>query len=203
MLIFDQKIFELEDQNKEPWTDCMSYIATNCTTDPLYKNYLDIQFDKYLFFNAVLDQNRIIAFGGIEYSPSRWGIKIARVLSRFWVHPEYRTTSLTKWTSDKTRFSPLILKPQLDFLSQQQDIKIAMITREGNYRRSFKEICRLASTVSKDKFEILDSVYDICRFNNSDNSCFQMVALSAITNENKFDIFNKAQQLGFFKELKL
>lgn len=199
MLPFDHKILDSSCQNSQLWQDCKNFIESNCYKDNLYKNYLEIDFDKFLFFNCLISEGKIVSFGGVEYSPSKWGIKIARVLSKFWIHPEYRSSSLTKWSERKVRFSPLILSPQLKFLKSQDTIKVAMITREGDYRKSFKEISRLASTVCNDPFDLLEGRYNICRINHKDEACWQMISLSALGKENKFEIFKKAQQLGFLQ----
>ena len=203
MSTFTHKILDAACCDDHLWKDCTDFIKSNCHSDSLYKNYLEINFDKFLFFNCLIDDNKIVSFGGIEYSPSRWGIKIARVLSKFWIHPEYRSTGLTKWDENKIRFSPLILAPQLEFLKSQDTVKVAMITREGNYRKSFREISRLASSVSTDKFDLLDGRYDICRIRSDDDSCWQMISISSLGNEDKFEIFKRAQDLGFLQSEKI
>ena len=121
----------------------------------LYKNYVDLEPKNYLYFNCVVHKNRIISFGAIERSSEKWGDTIVRVLTRFWIHPEYRSHSLTKWCKNKIRFSPIILKKQIEFLKSINDgVEAMLITKEGNYEKSFEKIINLANTVSTDAFKI-------------------------------------------------
>ena len=180
------------------WNECMETIKSQCRADPLYENYVNLSPEQYYYFVTVIYENKIISFGAIEYSPHKWGEKIARVLTRFWIHPDFRSNGLTKWGPNAVRFSPIILKAQLEFLSSQNKIKVAMITREGKYSKSFKKITKLASSVSVDAFEILKNIYNVCGDSN-DDSCYQMVALSSIDHEDKWNIFSEAISSGFFK----
>lgn len=191
--------FDNFNNNDEIWQSCINYIKINCRSDNLYENYINLNPEDYLYFNALTDQNKIIAFAGVEFRPSKWGIEIARVLTRFWIHPLYRSKSLTKWSDREIRFTPLLLKPQLEFLKSQNHIKLAMITREGKYKKSFIEISRLASLVAKDPFEIFPDRYNICKRTDVSESCFQMISLSAISDVDKYSTFQKVQKLGFLK----
>lgn len=197
MIESDLKFFSGMDEKNQLWVNCKKFIQEFCVNDLLYKNYLDLDNKKLLFFNGIIHKNNIISFGGIEYSPSKWGIEIARVLTRFWIHPEYRSQGLTKWSTNKLRFSPIILTKQLEFLKTQPQIKAVMITREGPYDKSFLKIIELASTVSMSPFEIVPGLHKLDRKPDSDE--FQMIALSSLTNESQIEIFHKAKKLGFFK----
>lgn len=181
------------------WQDCMETIKIRCHSDPLFKNYININPDQYHYFVTAVYENTIVSFGAIEYAPHKWGKKIARVLTRFWIHPDFRSKGLTKWgRSNNIRFSPIILGAQLEFLKTQNNIKVAMITREGKYSKSFKEITKLSSSVSDDPFEISENIHNVCGDSN-DSSCYQMVALSSIGVEDKWNIFFEAKAEGFFK----
>lgn len=175
------------------WSDCMSYIKENCHSDPLYENYLSIVLENFQQFSVAIYDKEIISFGGLEQRSDRWGNNIFRALTRFWIHPKYRSKGLTKWSSDKIRFSPIILKSQLEYLKDCQDDIAVMITREGNYLRSFAEIVRLANSISKKKFTILDGRFNVCNpdFTPSE-SCKQYVAITDVK------IFYQAQRQGFF-----
>lgn len=197
MIENELEFFSGIDEKNQLWLNCKKLIHKFCVNDPLYKNYLDLDNKKLLFFNGIVYQNNIISFGGIEYSPSKWGVEIARVLTRFWIHPEYRSQGLTKWSANRLRFSPIVLKKQLEFLKTQPQIKVAMITREGPYDKSFFEIIKLASTVSDSPFELVPGLHKLDR--RSDSNEFQMIALSSLTNESKMEVFSKAKKLGFFK----
>lgn len=183
---------------EELWNQCKDTIKSRCHADPLYENYVDLTLDQYCYFVTAVYENTIVSFGAIEYAPHKWGDKIARVLTRFWIHPDFRSNGLTKWGPGAVRFSPIILADQIAYLNTQNNIKVAMITREGKYSKSFKEITKLASSVSVDSFEISENIYNVCGDSN-DDSCYQMIALSSISDENKWNILSEAITKGFFK----
>ena len=199
--MFQNSISIIVNPKGDLWDRCVETIKNQCQTDPLFQNYIGIIPESYYHFVSAVYNDEIISFGAIQYSPSKWGEQIARVLTRFWIHPNYRSQGLTKWGHNNIRFSPLILKPQIDFLKQQNKIKVAMITREGKYKKSFKEISRLASTVSVDPFEISDKIYNVCGDSN-DPSCYQMISLSSVDGSDKWTIFSSAYDQGHFKGLR-
>ena len=164
----DVKIIDITKHSREyedQWNQCMQYLKEACREDELYENYLDIDLKKFLNFTAVLYNEEIISFGGVERRADRWGETIVRALTRFWISPKYRTSGLT-----------------------------VMITREGNYLKSFKEIIRLANTVSEQKFVIMPGRYNVCEcMDNPPNSCRQFVAI------NNPEYLRKAQLRGFFQ----
>ena len=177
------------------WTECNSYIKNNCQTDPLYENYLSINLDDFLNFSIAVYNDRIISFGGLEQKKDRWGDHIVRALTRFWIHPDHRTKGLTKWDDTKIRFSPIILKSQLKHFDDQNTRPAIMITREGKYIKSFKEIIRLANPVSKEHFTIVDGRFNVCKPQNPPpKTCVQYVAITDI------DIFYTSQQQGFLQK---
>jgi hypothetical protein len=176
------------------WNTCLDYIRLECINDQLYENYLSINLDKFVCFIVVLYQDEIISFGGVEQRPDRWGSGVARALTRFWISPKHRTQSLTKWRDDSIKFSPIVLKAQMDFVNTQSDIVCVIITREGNYRRSFEEIVRLANTV--DRFELQPNRYNVCEcMNIVPEACQQFVAT------NNVEHFKAMQAQGYFQEL--
>ena len=177
------------------WTECNSYIKNNCQIDPLYENYLSINLDDFLNFSIAVYNNQIISFGGLEQKKDRWGDHIVRALTRFWIHPDHRTKGLTKWDDTKIRFSPIILKSQLKHFDDQNTRPAIMITREGKYIKSFKEIIRLANPVSKEHFTIVDGRFNVCKPQNPPpKTCVQYVAITDI------DIFYTSQQQGFLQK---
>lgn len=192
MLASDLKIIDFK-ANPEKLQTCLEWIKYHCEADPLWGNYLRIDTAQYLQFVGFEFKDTVVCFGGIEYHPDKWGAQIVRTLSKFWIHPEYRTRSLTKWRDDAIKYSPLVLAEQLKFLESRPDITCAMITREGDYLRSFREIVRLANTVSEQVFEIMPGKYNICGDSQSD-SCYQFVAVNQIGD------FQQARQQGYFNQ---
>jgi hypothetical protein len=182
------------------WTQCKNYIRYHCKTDSLYDNYANLEPENYSYFNCALIDDRIVSFGAVEISEEKWGPEIARVLTRFWIHPDFRSSGLTKWGSQNIRFSPLILKPQLDFLQTSSKIKAAMITREGKYRNSFNEIIRLANTVSQNNFTVLPGKYNVCEpMHYVPEGCRQMIALCPLKGNSIDCVFEIARSKQKFK----
>lgn len=195
----DVKIFR--DLDGSLWDHCRNYIRSNCQTDPLYDNYKDLDPTQYLYFNCAVLDGQIVSFGAIEASTKKWSSSIARVLTRFWIHPDFRSTGLTKWNDDKIRFSPMILKSQLEFLKNHHEIEIAMITREGRYQNSFKEIVRLANTVSEKEFVIMPGKYNVCEpMDRVPESCKQMIALSSLKGTSTEKTFDEITLTGRFRQ---
>lgn len=181
-------------QYQSIWADCLTYIEQHCKKDSLYENYLSIDVTNFLCFHAAIYDETIIAFGGVEQKPDRWGDNVVRALTRFWMHPEFRTKGLTKWNDKTIRFSPIILKAQLEYLSNHGEGKTVIITREGRYLNSFREIVRLANSVSNKDFTVMPDRYNVCKPQDPPPAtCVQFIAI------NNVDEFFRAQRLGFFK----
>lgn len=193
-----------EDKHQHLWKDCLDYIRENCQSDMLYDNYTNLVLADYEYFNAAVYQGEIASFGAVERSSKKWGPRIARVLTKFWMHPKYRTKGLTKWRDDSIKWSPTILKPQLEYLKSRNDLHAAIITREGNYLRSFREIVRLANTVSENEFVIKPGRYNTCEpyIKELPESCKQFVAIASLNKSlSSSEIFNRFSDLGFFKKI--
>lgn len=205
MQVLDPKLFDIKENFHEfskLWGQCLDYIKINCKNDPLYENYLEIKLENFECFIIMVDRDEIISFGGVDHRPERWGTDISRVLTRFWIKPTHRTQGLTKWRSDSIKYSPSILTPQIDFLKKQQKIKSAMITREGKYKNSFREIVRLANSVSPYEFKVMSGRYNVCQpLNSIPESCQQMIAVCSLADMPAEDIFSKARSLGYFQEI--
>jgi hypothetical protein len=195
------RVIDFKEIDHRVWSECLTRINNSCQTDLLYRNYKNLNPNNYYHFSVILEDNRIIAFGGIETNPNKWGNKLARVLTRFWIDPEYRTKSFTKWQSNNIRYSPLILKHQLDVLSNSS-IEFAMITREGNYKNSFIKIVELANTVSPSLFCIQEGKYNVCeKLDVVPESCKQLIAISELKNTNFDEYLNSINNYGLLKKI--
>lgn len=195
------KVLSFKEIDFQLWIDCLSRIKNSCQDDALYSNYKNLNPYNYYHFSVILDGDRIISFGGIEFDPNKWGDKLARVLTRFWIDPDYRTKSFTKWQSKNTRYSPIILKHQLEFLSNS-DIDFAMITREGNYKHSFIKIVDLANTVAHSPFLIRDGRFNVCeKLNEIPESCKQFIAISSLKGSNFDQYLKLINDNGLLKKL--
>ena len=160
------------------------FIKNTGTSDPLYKNYELLDINDFICLTAVLENDEIVALSGIQYFPERWGNNIVRMSTRFWMHPKYRITSLSKFKHDSRFYfnSQLMIPYQLTFIKQKK-IPFAIITREGNYKRSFTKFIELVNHYNSTNFLLLDGIYNVCQpMNNVPDSCKQMIAFCSFDN---------------------
>lgn len=149
------------DQYDNLWAQCLLFIEYNCKSDPLYKNYIGIDKQDFISLPAVIIDNGIVAFSGAQFKPADWGHNIARVSSRFWIHPDHRH-SLSKFeTSDKPWYnSEFLIKYQIDEVNRL-GIPHMFISREGNYRKSFQLYIDLVNRYNSTNFKLVEGVYSV------------------------------------------
>lgn len=190
MLVYDLK---KDFRNLEPlWNDCISFIKKECRSDKLYKNYINIDLKRFLSMAIVVVDDRIICFGGAEINVNRWGPNLSRVLSRFWISPEYRHRLVKVDNNTEINFSPLILDKNITALINHPEIKAAMITREGDGKNSFFRIVDIANTAVKKPFVILEEKHNVCGdVCPIPDSCKQMIALKMLTEDLSIEEFLK------------
>lgn len=165
-------------------TNFKSYIFKNCQSDLLYENYANLNINDFICLTAVIEGDEIIALSGIQYMPDRWGEHTVRMSTRFWMHPKYRINSLSKFDPDMRFYfnSQLMIPHQLNFL-KKIPIKFAIITREGNYRRSFEKFIKLVNHHNNTNFSILDGLYNVCQpMETVPHSCQQIIAVHSLNN---------------------
>ena len=193
MLVCDLK--KDYDKFEKLWIDCMSFIEKECRSDKLYENYLNIDLGRFLSLAIVIENDKIIAFGGAEVNQSRWGDNVSRVLSRFWISPTHRHQIVS--INSSKNYSPLILDINLKSLRNHEKIKLAMITLQDDGKNSFKRIIDIANTVTENKFQILEGKFNVCGILNPvPESCKQMIGISQLDysvdkNEILADLFSK------------
>lgn len=189
MLVYDLK----KDFNtiRPLWDDCTSFIKKQCRSDKLFENYLNIDLQKFMSMAVIVANNRIVCFGGAEINLARWGPNLSRVLSRFWISPDYRHR-LVKVKNTGVNFSPLILDKNLNALKNHPEIKAAMITREGDGKNSFSRIVDIVNTAIENPFVILDDKHNVCgNVCPVPNSCQQFIALKMLDDNFTMENFLK------------
>lgn len=145
------------DYDKE-WYSCLSFIRANCSEDPLYQNYINLRKEEFVSLPAVIIDNDIVAFSGAQVKDA-WGPNIARVSSRFWIHPKFRH-SPSKFRNSSTPWynSKFLIKVQLDEV-KKLGIPNVFISREGNYRKSFQQFITLVNEYNAAGFRVLEGQY--------------------------------------------
>jgi hypothetical protein len=160
------------------------FIKEHCLQDPLYENYANLDISDFICLTAVLDQGEIIALSGVQKKPNRWGNNTVRMSTRFWMHPKFRISALSKYDPEQRFYfnSQLMIPHQLEFL-RKLEVKFAIITREGNYRRSFSKFIELVNYYNKTNFRVLEGIYNVCdHMPVVPESCQQIVAVHSFDN---------------------
>lgn len=159
------------------------FIKEHCLQDPLYENYANLVIEDFICLTAVLDQGEIIALSGVQSKPDRWGKNTVRMSTRFWMHPKFRISALSKYDPEQRFYfnSQLMIPHQLEFL-KQLGVDFAIITREGNYRRSFGKFIDLVNYHNKTTFRVLPGIYNVCdHMSVVPESCQQIVAVHSFS----------------------
>ena len=174
----------------ELWHSCLEYIRYHCQNDPLYQNYLNLKKQDFISIVVTIEDNRIIAFSCAQFDIKKWGDQIARVSTRFWLHPSVRSKGLTKFTPGATTWynSQYMMRYQLDAV-KRLNLPASFISREGNYKKSFQKYINLVNTYNNTNFILLDGLYAVCGpMIEIPDSCKQMIAVN-ISNSTDPDYF--------------
>jgi hypothetical protein len=188
--------------NSELWQNCLYEIQKTCQQDYLYENYINLNPEHYFFFNGIIHNKTIAAFAAIEYSPHKWGNAVARVLTRYWIHPNFRSHNLTKWTAKKVKVTPFVLGPQIEFLKSHKNIKIAMMTRQGSHRRGLDQFLKITNTIKDCNFELLSGLFNVCEpMIKIPEPCQQHIAISKLEEFNWDQYLQTMQDQGRLKRM--
>lgn len=181
------------------------FIKEHCLQDPLYENYAILDIADFICLTAVLDQGEIIALSGVQAKPDRWGNNTVRMSTRFWMHPKFRISALSKYDPAQRFYfnSQLMIPYQLEFL-KKSGVNFAIITREGNYRRSFSKFIDLVNYHNKTNFRVLPGIYNVCdHMPVVPESCQQIVAVhsfNSFTFEDELVQLHTANKLNLFSK---
>lgn len=178
-----------------------SFIKEHCSQDPLYNNYANLDLTDFICLTAVINNNHIVALSGVQSKPDRWGTNTVRISTRFWMHPDYRINGLSKYDPGQRFYfnSQLMIPYQLNYL-KTLGIKFAIITREGNYRRSFTKFIELVNYHNATNFTVLNGIFNVCNHMTLiPESCQQMIAVHAFDNtsfDTELENLNKENKLN-------
>lgn len=164
------------DPQHEMWVETIKQISES--DDPLKDNYLNINFKDFLSFTAVVSNERIICFSGLQYDSTKWGTKIGRISSRMWVHPDYRFRGLTKFTGGEKFLNSYYCVPKQLEVAKANQLSCVFVSREHN-REAFKEYLELLKINAKSEFELLHKRYWVCGSVRS-VGCLQYIGLHHI-----------------------
>jgi hypothetical protein len=155
------KIVDLatDDQYRDQWIEFLVQITLS--GDALAENYLELNPQEFLSFPAVLKDNKIICFSGLQVDPDRWGQGVARCSARMWIHSDYRQKGLSKFTGGDKFLNTFYCLPEQIKKAQEHNIKCLFISREHNLL-GFKEYLKLIKINCNLEFQLQDSKYNVC-----------------------------------------
>lgn len=147
------------------------------SNDRLKDNYAFINTDQYISFTAVMLDNRIVSFSGLQIKDF-WGKKNARALSRYYISQEYRH-GLNLLTNNL--FAELMLPIQIE-VSKKFNFENIFISREKGFRSFSRYISYMNSKILESNFSSTIEKYNVCGNLSNDNSCNQFLTRMPLTN---------------------
>lgn len=171
----------------DKWQRTLEYIEKS--RDELKDNYLNLDLNSFLSFQAVVKDEDIICFSGLQASDEKWGPLIVRCSSRMWVHPAYRQPGLRKFSRGNKFLNSYYLIPNQLKLAKKLGYACVFMSREKNLR-AFGEWTKLVNKNAVSNFVLLPNRYNVCgRQCTIPESCKQLVSLNQPDNKS-IDIWN-------------
>jgi hypothetical protein len=152
------------------------------SSDKLKNNYKEIDLSMFISFHVAAEENKILGFSGLQYMPDRWGLKIARCMSRFYLHPDSRHGfELFQKPLITESILPLQIKD-----AQNLNIDAVFMSREKGRFSFERSVDYLKSKNSMIDFSILKDRYNVCgSMDQIPESCKQFIALMYLNNQGK------------------
>jgi len=149
------------------------------SSHPLAENYSRkrLNLDEFPFFNIVVEDDKIVAFGGLQ--EGRWGKGIGRVATRLWVRPDHR-----KKGAVPSEFNSKILMPEQIKWAEQNGYDLVFWSRQYPNNRNFVRMIERSNRNCPYGYhhEALPDVYNVCMDISDDESCWQKVAVVKLKN---------------------
>lgn len=165
----------IRDPQPKLWGRCLDIISAG--TDSLKENYLNINFDDFLSFPAVVKNNKIVCFSGLQISKAKWGSGVARASSRMWIHPAYRHNGITRFAGGPKFLNTTYCLPMQFAAALNFGIDVLFISRENN-PLAFAQYLKLVKINCDYTFNLEDHRYNVCGPQvDVPESCRQYVAV--------------------------
>ena len=150
----------------------MSMLNSN---DHLYENYLELDPRSFECFPAVIENNNIICFSGLQIDHAQWGSKVARCSTRLWIHPDHRQKGMSKFNGGHKFLNTTYCLPLQIKKAGELGVDCLFISREKN-KIGFREYLKLININCHRNFILEESKYCI-------SSCNQFVAVCPLTDQ--------------------
>lgn len=149
----------IETPMPELWSQVTEYIKHS--DDKLKDNYISIDFNQFLSFPCVIENDKIICFSGLQYDISKWGRNIARCSSRLWIHPEYRISSLSNFSGGNAFLNTTYCMPIQIQKAKSKNISALFISRKDKIK-GFQRYLDLIKINCNVEFKINEHRYNVC-----------------------------------------
>lgn len=153
------------------------------SNDLLKDNYANLNPDDFLSFQAIIEDDEIICFSGLEKNKDRWGSYILRCSAKMWIHPNYRFSGLTKFTGGEKFLNSYYIVPNHLKIAKEQGYKCVFMSREKNFK-AFKKWSDLVNINANSNFQVLPHIYNVCGAQDIiHDSCKQIVAAEMLDDD--------------------
>ena len=157
------------------WNDVQSTIASG--NDLLKSNYIGLDPKSFASLTAVITDNRIVCFSGLQISNQKWGIGIGRCSARMWIDPEYRFKNITRFTGGNKFLNTTYNLPLQLAAAKARNLDSLFISRESNVN-GFSEYLKLIKINCGVDFVLESALYNVCGAQHVvPESCKQHVAI--------------------------
>lgn len=169
----------ITDPRPDLWNNVITYIKT--INDSLKDNYLNINFNEFLSFPVVVEDEKIICFSGLHFNERRWGKNLARFSSRMWIHPDYRIKGISKFTGGPKFLNSTYCLPIQMNKAKEVGLDAVFISREHN-KVGFEQYIDLIKINCDLDFDIKPNRYNVCgNVFDEQEGCIQYVAVHHLT----------------------
>lgn len=161
-------------------------------SDRLKDNYTNLDPTDFASFPVVInDVGHIVCFSALQLAPDRWSSTVGRVSTRMWIHPDYRFTSMTKFTGGPKFLNTTYCLPLQLAAARRIGLDCVFISREENLK-GFQEYLKLIKINCNEEFTIWENKFNVCGTQNPvPESCKQWIATLPLTDNGSL-AFNTA-----------
>ena len=135
-----------DNQYTHLWNNVQETIASG--TDSLKSNYVGLDPKSFDSLPAVIIDNKIVCFSGLQTSQKKWGSGIGRCSARMWIHPEYRFKNITRFTGGDRFLNTTYSLPLQIAAATIHKLDCLFISRETNLL-GFKEYLKFNQSIAK------------------------------------------------------
>jgi hypothetical protein len=150
--------------------------------DLLKSNYIGLDPKTFVSLPAVIIDNKIVCFSGLQTSQTKWGASIGRCSARMWIHPEYRFKNITRFIGGDRFLNTTYSLPLQISAAKIRNLDCLFISRETNLL-GFKEYLKLIKINCGVDFTLETDQYNVCGPQKVvPESCRQYVAILHLSN---------------------